>query len=131
MGKPLKVFLIANLCLWIYFWVAFAHASYPFRPNPLGHPAGFGYTFWGHSTAVVESGFLHPFFRIVFCAEFPSFVLVILVAHALSRHMVLNWFFAGISGEGWVLVAVMMLSFFQWYSIGWAVQKLWRKRFSR
>ena len=53
MEKVQKVLLIANLCLWIYFWTAFSLASYPFRPDPLGHPAGTGYTFWGHSIAVV------------------------------------------------------------------------------
>jgi hypothetical protein len=34
MGKFVKVLLVANLCVWIYFWIAFAQASYPFRPDP-------------------------------------------------------------------------------------------------
>jgi hypothetical protein len=79
------VLLIANLCLWIYFWIAFVQASYPFRPDPLGHPAGTGYTFWGHSIAVVESGFVYPFFRILFYVEFPSFALALLPPAVLHR----------------------------------------------
>lgn len=127
MSKLVKILLIANLCLWIYFGIAFAQASYPFRPDPLGHPAGTGYTFWGHSIAVVESGFVHPFFRVVFYVESPSFLLATLVARLFSPHLLLNGFFAGISGKGWLLLAIMLLSFFQWYFVGWVVQNLWRR----
>lgn len=129
MRKAQKVLVIANLCLWIYFWTAFAFASYPFRPDPLGHPAGTGYTFWGHSIAVVESGLVYPFFRVVFYAEFPSFALATLIAQLFSPHLLLNGFFVGISGAGWLLLAVMALSFLQWYLIGWVAWKLWQKWF--
>jgi hypothetical protein len=126
-GKLTKVLLVANLCFWIYFWIAFAQASYPFRPDPLGHPAGTGYTFWGHSIAVAESGLVHPFFRIMFYAEFPSFALPTLAVRVFSPHQLINGFFAGISGGGWLLLAVMLLSFLQWYSVGWVGHKLWQR----
>jgi len=129
MGKFVKVLLVVNLCLWIYFWIAFAQASYTFHPDPLGHPAGTGYTFWGHSVAVVESGFVYPFFKVMFYGQFPSFALATLVVRMFSPHQLINGFFAGISGGGWLLLAVMMLSFLQWYLIGWLGQKLWRRWF--
>jgi hypothetical protein len=125
MSKVVKVLLVVNLCLWIYFWIAFAQASYPFRPDPLGHPAGTGYTFWGHSIAVVESGLVYPFFRVMFYVEFPSFALATLVVRMFSPHQLINGFFVGISGGGWLLLAVMLLSFLQWYFIGWIAQRLW------
>lgn len=62
-GKFVKVLLIANLCFWIYFVISFAQASYPFKRDPWGHPAGAGYTFLGHSIGVVESPFAHPFYQ--------------------------------------------------------------------
>jgi len=124
-SKAQKVLLLANVLLWVYFWIGFASSSYPFRPDPLGHPAGTGYTFWGHSIAVVESGFLYPFFAVVFYAEFPSFALATMTARAISPNLLLNGFFAGISGGGWLLLGVMALSFFQWYLVGWIAQKLW------
>jgi hypothetical protein len=128
--KTQKLLVLANLCLWSYFWIAFALASYPFRVDPLGHPAGAGYTFWGHSIAVVESAFTYPFFRAVFWADFPSFVLANLIVRLFSPHLdVLNRFWGGISGAGWQLLGVMVLSFFQWYLVGGAVQKLGRKWF--
>ncbi len=111
------------------FWIAFAQASYPFRPDPLGHPAGTGYTFWGHSIAVVEAGFVYPFFKVMFYAEFPSFALATLVVRIFSPHQLINGFFAGVSGGGWLLLAIMLLSFLQWYFVGWLGQKLWRKWF--
>jgi hypothetical protein len=130
MVKAQKVLPIVNLCLWVYFWIAFARASYAFRPNPLGHPAGAGYTFGGHSIAVVESGLVYPFFKVVFYAEFPSFALATLTAQLFSPHLLLNGFFAGISGGGWLLLGVMALSFLQWYLLGWVAQTLWQKWFS-
>jgi hypothetical protein len=129
--KAEKVLVMANLCLWIYFWTAFSLASYPFRPDPLGHPGGTGYTFWGHSIAVVESGFVYPFFNVMFYAEFPSFALATLAVQLFSPHQLINGFFLGISGGGWLLLGVMVLSFFQWYLFGWVGQKLWRKWFVR
>src|SRR5947207_10278563 len=112
-GKFVKLLLIANFCLWVYFWLAFAQASYRYRPDPLGHPAGTGYTFWGHSIAVVESGFVYLFFRVMFYVEFPSFALATLAVRIFSPHQLINGFFAGISGGGWLLLAVMLLSFLQ------------------
>jgi hypothetical protein len=129
MSKVVKVLLVANLALWVYFWVSFAHASYPYRPNPLGHPAGTGYTFWGHSIAVVENGLLYPFFKTVFWIEFPSFLLAMTAARAVYHPVLFYGFFAGISKGGWFLLAVMVLSFFQWYLIGWVIQKLCGKWF--
>ena len=129
MAKAQKVLVIANLCLWIYFWTAFSLASYPFRTDPLGHPAGSGYTFWGHSIAVVESGLVYPFFKAVFYAEFPSFALGTLAVQLFSPHLLINGFFAGVSGGGWLLLGVMVLSFLQWYLVGWVGQKLWQKWF--
>jgi hypothetical protein len=131
MGRSTKVLLIANLCLWIYFWISFAHSSYPYRPNPLGHPAGTGYTFWGHAIAVVESGLSYPFFRVMFYAEFPSFATAMLVVRVFSPHMLLYGFFAGISKGGWLLLAMMTISFFQWYLIGRVAQRIARRWFRR
>jgi hypothetical protein len=129
MGKFTKTLLTANLLFWVYFWIAFAHASYPFRPDPLGHPAGTGYTFWGHSIAVVESGLIYPFFKMIFYVQFPSFALAMLVVRVFSPHLLLYGFFAGISKGGWLLLAVMTISFFQWYLIAWLGLRIWHRWF--
>jgi|ERR1700733_3951536 hypothetical protein len=128
MRRSTKILLIANLCFWIYFWISFAQASYHYRPDPMGHPAGTGYTFWGHSIAVVESGFFYPFFKAMFYIQFPSFALAMLVARVSSPHLLLYGFIADISKGGWLLLAVMAISFFQWYLVGllgWKIRHRW------
>jgi len=58
-------------------------------------------------------------------------MLATLVARIFSPRLILEGFFAGISMGGWLLLAVMVLSFFQWYLTGWVIEKLWRKWFNR
>lgn len=128
-GKLVRVLLAANLCLWIYFSVGFAHASHRYEPNHLGHPSGTGYTFWGHSIALTESGLVYPFFKVTFYTELPSFVVAVLIERAFDSQLISHRFVEGISIGGWSLVGTVLLSFFQWYLIGWIVQKLWHRCF--
>lgn len=146
-GRFVKLLLIANLCLWIYFWIAFAHASHPPRSDPLvlSTVPPRGYIFWGHSIADLESPLVYPFFRIVFYTEFPSFLLHPLAVYVCyadipftdlltsfrAPYVLLSGSFAGISTAGWMLLATMALSFLQWYFIGWIAQKLWRRLTNR
>lgn len=127
MGRFVKVLLIANLCLWIYFGIGFSRAAHPYKPNPLGHPAGTGYTFWGRSIAVTESGLKYNFFKTVFYPDMPSFILSVLIARIFDPQLISMRFFAGVSMGGWTLVGAMLLSFVQWYLIGLLAQELWRK----
>ena len=129
MGKFVKALLAANLCFWIYFAIAFAQASYPFRHDPLGHPAGAGYTFAGHSIGILESPFTHPFFNLAFWVEFPSFALARGGQNLFFPWVTGDRFFAGISEGGWRLLTIVLLSFLQWYLVGWLGQKLWRRWF--
>jgi len=129
MGKFVTVLLAANLCFWIYFVIAFAQASYPFRLDPWGHPAGAGYTFAGHSIGILESPFTNPFFKLAFWAEFPSFAVARGGHNLLFPHVTGDQFFAGISEGAWRLLTIVALSFFQWYVVGWVGQKLWQKWF--
>jgi hypothetical protein len=126
-SSPVKVLLIANLCIWIYFVVGFVHASYPYEPIHWGHPSGTGFTFWGHSIALGEPGAVHPFFRLMFFAELPSFALAWFAARVFDPHLVSPAFFLGVSEGGWILIVTMLLSFFQWYLIGSLIQKLWSR----
>lgn len=127
MGKLAKVLLVLNLCLWIYFWVSFAHASHSYDANRLGHPTGTGYTIWKHSIGLNESGLVYPFFRITFYVEFPSLVLAVLAARAFDPRQISPSFFLGISEGGWILILAMSLSFLQWYVVGWVLEKIWRR----
>ncbi|MGA2372763.1 MAG: hypothetical protein ABSG11_19040 [Candidatus Korobacteraceae bacterium] len=65
----------------------------------------------------------------IFWVEFPSFLIVTLMQHAFLSKVSADQFFAGISVGGYKLLAIMLLSFLQWYFVGWMGQKLWQRWF--
>ena len=75
----------------------------------------------------MESSFTHPFFNIVFWVEFLSFVLARAGRSLLFPRLTGDRFFGGISAEGWELLSIVVLSFLQWYLVGWVGQKLWQR----
>lgn len=127
MGKLVKVLLIVNACLWIYFWFSFARASQPYDPRPWGHFPIDVSSFWGHAIGLTRSSLTYPFMRIIFWTEFPSFLFVTLVQHAFFAKLSADRFLAGISVGGYKLLAIMLVSFVQWYLVGWVGQKLWHR----
>lgn len=131
---PIKIVLVANLFFWIYFGIAFTHASYPFSRdvwNYTAPTAPAGYTFFGHSIGVQESAFQHRFFRTMFYVEFPSFASARIGQALLFPQVTGDRIFAGISEGGWRVSATAVLSFFQWYLVVWVGQSLWRRWSSR
>lgn len=127
MKKLVKPLLIANVCLWIYFWIGFIHVSQPYDPRPWGHAPIEPYSFAGHAVGLTTSTFSYTFMKVVYWAEFPSFVFVSVLMRILFGRLPSDRFFAGISVGGYKLLAVMMVSFFQWYWVGWTIQKLQRR----
>ena len=127
MGKPVKAMLVANLCFWTYFWLAFAYASQPYDPRPWGYLPVDPYSFGGHAIGLTRSSLTYPFMRVAFWIEFPSFLLVALVRKAFLSGVSGDTFFAGISAGGYALLVTTLLSFIQWYIVAWVVQKLWQR----
>ena len=125
-----KILLIANLLFWIYFGIAFTRASYPYSPevwNYTAPTAPAGYTFFGHSIGQRESAFQHPFFQTMFFVEFPSFAVARVGQNLLFPSVTGDRVFVGISEGGWRLLVVGLLSFLQWYLVGWTVHKISRR----
>jgi hypothetical protein len=129
MGRLSKAMVMANLCLWVYFWLAFAHASQPYDPRPLGHPPVDPYSFRGHAIGLAKSSLTYPFMKAVFWIEFPSLFFVTLLRNSLLPNISSDRFFAGISVGGYMLLVTMLLSFGQWYFIGWLFEKILGKWF--
>jgi hypothetical protein len=124
MRKLLMVILIANACLWAYFWLAFAHASQPYDPRPWGHPPVDPYCFWGHAIGLTTSSLTYPFMKVAFWVEFPAFLAVALFRKAFLSGVSGDTFFAGVSIGGYELIATMLLSFLQWLIFAWTARKL-------
>jgi hypothetical protein len=121
MRKLTKIVLIANLCFWVYFWVAFFLAAQPYDPRPLGHlplgPCSIG----GRAIGLTTPSLSYPFMQAALWIQFPSFLIASLGQRALSNDLL---FFAGISIGGYKLLVTMLLSFLQWYLISWVWQKV-------
>jgi hypothetical protein len=148
--KTLVLFL--NGIFWVGFWVCFLVASQPNEdrfclPDHCLDP----YIFWGRAIGLAYNPLAAPFMKVMVCLELPAFFLAtvtqnLLTGEPASRLLVgaLGWFgdklfpgaypntsggilFLGISINGYRLLATMLLSFFQWYFIGWVFQKLWHR----
>lgn len=130
MGKVVKVLLIANLFLWIYFWVGFAHTSQPYDPRPWGHPPVEPYSFGGHAVGLTISIFSYTFMKVTYWAEIPSFAFVSVLMRIFFGRLTSDRLIAGISVAGYKLLAVMVVSFVQWYLVGWAIQRIFDRRSS-
>ncbi len=126
-GKITLTLLVANLGLWLYFWIAFAQASQPYNPRPLGHVPVDVYCFWGHSIGLTKSALMYPFMKAVHWVEFPSALVVTLVQNMFFSRVSADQFLGGVSVGGYKLLAIMFLSFGQWYLIGRIVQRLWKR----
>jgi hypothetical protein len=129
MGKFAKIALIANLCFWLCFWVAFFLAAQPYDPRPWGHVPVDPYSFGGHAIGLTRSSLTYPFMQAAFWIEFPSFLIATLGQRTFFSSVSGDQVFAGISIGGYKLLVVMVLSFVQWYLIGWLGQKLWERWF--
>ncbi|HJX83832.1 MAG TPA: hypothetical protein VJ723_05775 [Candidatus Angelobacter sp.] len=71
---------------------------------------------------------MYPFMSVIFWLGFPSFLLVTLIQRAFFAKASGDAFFLGVSTGGYKLLAIMVLSFLQWYLLGKAIQRLTRKR---
>lgn len=147
--------LAGNVVFWIYFWSCFALASQPTEQAfYMDHPVD-PYIFWGHAIGMGMNPLVLPFMKLTVCVELPSFFLATLVQNLLGGvppgGILLNgalgfygdklfnsyptaWggnLLFGISVNGYRLLGTMLLSFLQWYLIGWAIQSLWYKYFGQ
>lgn len=147
--------LAGNVVFWVYFWSHFAFASQPTkRAFYMDHPVD-PYIFWGHSIGMGMNPLVLPFMKVMVCVQLPSFFLTTLSQNLLTGEPtgrflvgVLGYFgdklfpgsypnqsggilFLGMSLNGYRLLATMLLSFLQWYLIGWALQSLWYKCFGQ
>ena len=121
-SKLIRVIFLANILVWVYFAVSFWHASYAYQPDLQGDINGTGYTFWGYSIGLVESGLVYPFYRIIYFIQFPSFIVSVIVAKIFDPNLTGNWFFLGISEGGWILIGTMLLSFIQWLLVSYLIR---------
>jgi hypothetical protein len=127
-GKIVKLLLSANLCVWIYFWIGFIHVSQPYDSRPWGHPPIEPYSFGGHAVGLTTSIYSYSFMKATYWIEIPSFALVGILMRIFLGRLPSDRLVVGVSPAGYKLLAVMIVSFFQWYLVGWILQNRRHRR---
>jgi hypothetical protein len=117
-----KILLVANVCFWAFFWIAFFNAARPYLPVQPHGPVDL-YCVWGRAIGLTTSSFLYPFMKVAFVVEFPSFLLVTVIQNLFFSRLSSDYFLAGISVGGFKLFAIMAASFVQWYLLGRIAQR--------
>jgi hypothetical protein len=125
------LFALLNLLFWLIFGVLFVAGSYPYRPHKLFfEEATPSYIFFGRALREIDSGtgtsLPPPLMNVTRAIQKPSFVAAKPYFWYFNSHgLTVDHQYWGISVGGYYLLLVCVLSFFQWYLIGWVVQKLW------
>lgn len=123
-------FMGANLLVWVYFWISFALYAEPYDPHPQGaHFPLSPVTFWGYSMGLTTRVFDYPFGRAMFWLQLPSVLLVGFFKNLFFGHVTQDWTYAGIDIGGYTFIALMVVSFLQWYAVGRII--LWIRSKSR
>jgi hypothetical protein len=65
--------------------------------------------------------------KLVVWVDFPSFLFATLFRMAFLSGIPGTAFFSGVSAGGYELLAIIFLSFAQWYLVFWLVQKTWHR----
>jgi hypothetical protein len=117
--KATWILAAGNCVLWIAWIGNFLVLSRPYTPHQKTFEEDSpSYIFWGR--AFPPPANTSPIIRTVRLVEFPSFFIAIPVNYFFSsRGIVVDHLYGGISAGGYYLIAVFLLSFVQWYAIGW------------
>ncbi len=114
--------MVANVCFWAFFWIAFFKAARPYLPAQPHGPVDL-YCIWGRAIGLTTSSFLYPFMKVAFVIEFPSFLLITMIQNLFFSRLSSDYFVGGISVGGFKLLAIMAVSFVQWYLLGRIAQR--------
>jgi hypothetical protein len=132
-----RLVILANGIYWAVFAVLFVTGSYPYRPHrPAFEEVTPSYIFFGKALRQIDTGTgvgLPPLLiTLTYAIQRPSvFASRPFYWYFDSHDITVDHLYAGISVGGYYLLLVCLLSFVQWYLVGWMGQKLWHKWSSR
>jgi hypothetical protein len=129
--------VIANALYWLVFAILFAVGSYAYQPHrPRFEEITAAYVFFGRALKLLDTstgiGLPPLFLRVTYSVQWPSVYAAGPFFWYFNRHNIsVDHQYFGTSVGGYFLLLVCLISFLQWYLMGWMVQKLlnsWRRR---
>jgi hypothetical protein len=131
-----RLMMLANGIYWMVFAVLFVTGSYPYRPHrPVFEEVAPNYIFFGKALRQIDTGTgvgLPPrLITLTYAIQRPTVLATRPFYWYFDSHdITVDQLYWGVSVGGYYLLLVCVLSFVQWYLIGWVVQKLWHRWFS-
>ena len=128
-----RLLIIANAVFWLAFGTLFVAKSYPYKPHKLVfEEVTPSYIFFGRALRQIDTGTgvgLPPLLiKLTYAIQKPS----VLAARPFfwyfnSRGITVDRQYRGVSVGGYYLLLVCLLSFLQWYLVGFFIDYLTRR----
>jgi hypothetical protein len=121
---------VANSLFWLIFVVLFQLQSYPYEPHKLSfEEATPSYIFFGRALREVDTGtggsLPPPLIKVTSTIQKPSFIAAIPYYWYFNSHEItVDRLYWHISVGGYYLVVACILSFVQWYLLGFLLDRL-------
>ncbi len=121
---------MANSLFWLIFVVLFQLQSYPYEPHKLSfEEATPSYIFFGRALREVDTGtggsLPPPLIKVTSTIQKPSFIAAIPYYWYFNSHEItVDRLYWHISVGGYYLVVACILSFVQWYLLGFLLDRL-------
>ena len=128
-----KLLMAANGVFWLVFAGIFVMGSYAYKAHRLSfEEATPSYIFWGRALREIDSGTgasLPPtLIKVTYAIQKPSALAARPFYWPFNRRgLTVDEQYWGISVGGYYLLLVCLLSFLQWFLVGWLVRKLWHR----
>jgi hypothetical protein len=123
---------MANAIFWLTFGIIFIATSSPYKPHEkLFEETGPEYIYFGRAQSALKNEQPTSLYLTVHWVQWPSFYAAKpFVRYCNKKGLVVDDLFLGISVGGHLLLIVCVISFLQWYLIGFFIDLL-RRRIGR
>lgn len=123
-----KILLLANASLWLIFLVFFMFKSHPYTPHkPIFEERSPELIYFGRALSYLENEQMIPLIRTIRLVQLPSFYAASPFNSFFSRRGTsVDHLYWGISLGGYYLFLVCLLSFVQWYLLGFLIDYIRR-----
>jgi hypothetical protein len=124
-----RLLLLLNLAFWLIFAILFLVKSSPYKPHkPVFEERSPEFIYFGRALSVLENEQISPLMKTTLAVQKPSFYAARpFFWYFNSRGITVDQQYRGISVGGYYLLLVCLVSFLQWFLVGWVLQKLSHK----